>query len=164
MPQTLCLSKSTISLWSLQISQKIEFTLSPPFIKTWKKVFILLIIMSNPEGSCVEYERLQNENHKNKKIKGKGKQHPYYNFSPNKLKQTPLPELFPNLFYKQWLLPLNLLLFHSPLILLQIFLLTLPFLIPIKIILLQTLSNPSNSESQCFHEPPGQLTDLLQFD
>ena len=71
MPQTLCLSKSTFSLQSLQISQKIEFTLSPPFIKIWKQVSIPLIIVSNPEGSHVEYEWLQNKNHKGKKIKGK---------------------------------------------------------------------------------------------
>ena len=97
MPQTLHLSKSTISLQSLQIGWKIEFTLSPPFIKLWKQVSIPLIVMSNPEGSCVEYEH---ENCKDKKIKGKGKQHPYYNFNPDELEQTPLPELFPNLFYK----------------------------------------------------------------
>ena len=57
--------------------------------------------MSNPEGSHMEYEQLQNENNKGKKIKRKEKQYPYYNFSPNKIKQTPLPELFPNLFYQQ---------------------------------------------------------------
>ena len=75
MPQTLHLSKSTISLPSLQIGQKIEFTLSPPFIKLWKQVSIPLIVMSDPEESCVEYEWLQNKNCKDKKIKEKGNTH-----------------------------------------------------------------------------------------
>ena len=100
MPHTLCLSKSTISLQSIQIGQKIEFSLSPPFIKLHRQQLIPIIIVLDPEGNYKEYKQLQNEIHKAKKIKGKGKQHPYYNFSPNKLKQTPLPDLFPDLFYK----------------------------------------------------------------
>ena len=109
MPHTLHLSKSTISPWSIQIGQKIAFSLSSLFIKLWKQQSILIIIFLDLEGNHEEYEWLRNKNYKAKNTKGKGKQHWFYNFNSNKCEHTSLPELFPDLFYKQWLsLPLNL--------------------------------------------------------
>ena len=106
MPHTLWLSKSSISLKSFHIGWKVEFTLSPPFIKLQKQILIPLIIVSDLDGSHMEYKWLMDERHKAKKIKGKEKQHLFYNnFYP--YNNTPLPELFPNLFYwtTQWILP-----------------------------------------------------------
>ena len=77
--------------------------LSPPFIKLWKQISIPLIIISDPDGSHMEYEWLMDKRHEAKKIKGKEKQHPFYNnFNPHN--NTPLLRLFPNLFYQtiQW--------------------------------------------------------------
>ena len=108
MPHTLWLSKSLISLKLLCIGWKVEFTLSPPFIKLQKQISISLIIVSDPDGSHMEYEQLMDERCKAKKIKGKEKQHPFYNnFDPHN--DTPLPKLLPNLFYQtsQWT-PLSL--------------------------------------------------------
>ena len=99
MPHTLQLSKSSISLKSLHIGWKVEFTLSPPFIKLRKQILIPLIIVSDPDGSHMEYKHLMDKRHKAKKIKGKEKQHPFYNnFNPHN--DTPLPKLCPNLFYQ----------------------------------------------------------------
>ena len=99
MSHTLWLSKSLISLKSLCIGQKVEFILSPPFIKLQKQTLIPLIIVSDPDGSCMEYKQLMDERCEAKKIKGKEKHHPFYNnFNPHN--NTPLPELFPNLFYQ----------------------------------------------------------------
>ena len=97
MPHTLWLSKSLISLKSLYIGWKVEFILSPSFIKLWKQISIPLIIISDPDGSHMEYERLMDKRHEAKKIKGKEKQHPFYNnFNPHN--NIPLLRLFPNLF------------------------------------------------------------------
>ena len=104
MPHTLQLSKSLISLKSLHIGWKVEFTLSTPFIKLWKQISIPLIIVSDPDGSHKEYKWLMDKRHKARKIKGKGKQHPFYNFNP--YETTPLPELFPSIFY-QTLMSIN---------------------------------------------------------
>ena len=71
MPHTLWLSKSLISLKSLCIGQKVEFILSPSFIKIWKQISIPLIIVSDPDGSHEEYKQLMNERRKTRKIKGK---------------------------------------------------------------------------------------------
>ena len=84
-------------LWSIpQSSWKVETDHSIPPVPSFKPPQITVY---NLQGQCIED---LDENYK--------EVHPFYQFNKQDLHQTPIPELFPDLFYKTKWLPI----FHSP--------------------------------------------------
>ena len=74
-------------LWSfLQSSQKVKTNHPIPPVPSFRPPQITVY---NPQGQCIED---LDENYKGA--------HPFYQFNKQDLQQTPLPELFPDLFYK----------------------------------------------------------------
>ena len=73
--------------WSiLRSSRKVETDHLIPPVPSFRPPQITVY---NPQGQCIED---LDENYK--------EVHPFYQFNEKDLQQTPLPELFPNLFYK----------------------------------------------------------------
>src|SRR5271156_4537350 len=93
--------KTSKSTPSFRIDRRVRFGFPPPPVTTFQHLApIPLITVSEPPGSLTELEQFIDDLLEEKDIKPQQLFRPFAKYTSYELNNTPLPELFPNLFYK----------------------------------------------------------------
>src|SRR5271156_3591440 len=92
--------KTSKSTPSFRLDRRVRFGFPPPPTTTFRYLApIPLITVSEPPESLTDLERFINDILEEKDIKPQQLFRPFTKFTPYELDNTPLPELFPDLFY-----------------------------------------------------------------
>src|SRR5271156_216482 len=93
--------KTSKSTPSFRIDRRVRFGFPPPPVTTFRYLTpIPLITISEPSGSLTDLKRLIDDLLEEKDIKPRQLFKPFVRFTTYELDNTPLSELFPDLFYK----------------------------------------------------------------